>query len=333
MSTNLLDYRKNKYSQEGQDGIIEHIFSVLGIKKGHFVEFGAWDGIFLSNCRKLFEEGWSGVFIEPVKSTFYELQKNYDSVDRIKCINERVEIRGQNTLDNILTKHTSGKPVTFLSIDVDGLDLEIFESIEKYLPMVACIEGGQGPHPLDPRMPTSCISFVGQSLKVIRDAAEKKGYKVLCAFQDIFLIKKELFSKFNPPSDLFQLYINGYKAQEYITIPTYVGRLKTLHRKNRILDYILKETGYHNKYQVFPKDTDVALRQWREWVKENKQQISDILTSSLPGYLYDAQTKDHERIIINLMNLRSEITERRCSNNFFWKSLFYIKDYINKLLH
>lgn len=49
----LLDYMWNKYSQAGQDGIIKHIFKTLNIQSGHFVEFGAWDGIYLSNYRKL----------------------------------------------------------------------------------------------------------------------------------------------------------------------------------------------------------------------------------------------------------------------------------------
>lgn len=64
MTDSLLKYGKNIHSQAGQDGIIEKIFKTLGVKNGNFVEFGAVDGILLSNCRKLYEEGWSGVFIE-----------------------------------------------------------------------------------------------------------------------------------------------------------------------------------------------------------------------------------------------------------------------------
>ena len=66
----LLFQYKNVHSQIGQDGILEEIFKRVGIKKGFFCEFGAWDGVYLSNCRKLFEEGWSGVFIEADKKVF-----------------------------------------------------------------------------------------------------------------------------------------------------------------------------------------------------------------------------------------------------------------------
>lgn len=279
MNSNLLDYRRDKYSQAGQDGIIERIFNVLRITKGCFVEFGAWDGIYLSNCRKLFEEGWSGVFIEADSKKFSELQKNYAYKNRVTCLNKMVEVKGENRLDNILDKYTPRNPIDFISIDVDGPDLEMFESIEKYLPAVVCIEGGKGAHPFDPRMPVHCISNIGQSLKVIRDSAEKKGYKILCSFQDTFLIKERLVPRFNPPTDLLQLYINGCKAPDYSQIPMFVERLKSVHRENKILDHILEETKYYSKYKISSK------KDRTEWARENEQRISDILMS-LPRHLF-----------------------------------------------
>jgi hypothetical protein len=45
----LFDYR-NIHSQQGQDGILAKIFRRLSIRKGCFVECGAWDGTYLSNC-------------------------------------------------------------------------------------------------------------------------------------------------------------------------------------------------------------------------------------------------------------------------------------------
>ena len=60
----LLFYYGNNYSQAGQDGIINEILRRLNINDGVFVEFGGWDGIYLSNCRALYERGFKGVFIE-----------------------------------------------------------------------------------------------------------------------------------------------------------------------------------------------------------------------------------------------------------------------------
>ena len=47
-------YRKNLYSQYGEDGIIAKIFDILDIKSGYVCEFGAWDGIHLSNTYNLY---------------------------------------------------------------------------------------------------------------------------------------------------------------------------------------------------------------------------------------------------------------------------------------
>ena len=41
----ILNKKKNIFSQNGEDGIIEYIFDKLNISEnGTFIEFGAWDG-------------------------------------------------------------------------------------------------------------------------------------------------------------------------------------------------------------------------------------------------------------------------------------------------
>ena len=78
-------YRKNRYySQYGEDGIVEE--TLKRIKKkfkldGLCCEFGAWDGIHLSNCRLLFENGWSGCFAELDRKKFEDLESNITPLD------------------------------------------------------------------------------------------------------------------------------------------------------------------------------------------------------------------------------------------------------------
>ena len=62
----LLKYQSNVESQNGEDGILTHIFSILPpVEKRYCVEFGAWDGKHLSNCFNLVHNlGWFRLFIK-----------------------------------------------------------------------------------------------------------------------------------------------------------------------------------------------------------------------------------------------------------------------------
>lgn len=60
----LMQYARNLYSQNGEDGILDEVFKRLGISRGTFVEFGVGNGVDLSNTLRLAEHGWCGVWIE-----------------------------------------------------------------------------------------------------------------------------------------------------------------------------------------------------------------------------------------------------------------------------
>ncbi len=79
ISSPLLIYASNVESQNGEDGIIAHIFSVLPkAEKRYCVEFGAWDGRYLSNCFNLVRnQGWNGLFIEANEQKFEQLRLNH----------------------------------------------------------------------------------------------------------------------------------------------------------------------------------------------------------------------------------------------------------------
>ena len=54
----------HSYSQNDEDSFVLDLYKKKNIDNCFFFEFGAWDGIHYSNCRLLFENNWSGCFVE-----------------------------------------------------------------------------------------------------------------------------------------------------------------------------------------------------------------------------------------------------------------------------
>jgi hypothetical protein len=177
----LLDFARNTYSQTGEDGIIEKILQTLPKKDRWCVEFGAWDGMFLSNTRNLIENaGYSAVLIEGSKTKFSELQKNYSSKKNVITVNASVGFHENDSLDVILADLPVPCDLDLLSIDVDGNDYHIWKATSKYRPKTICIE-------FNPTIPTE-VSFVqradssvnqGASLLSLVELGREKGYELV----------------------------------------------------------------------------------------------------------------------------------------------------------
>ncbi len=69
----LSEHLQNVYSQNGEDGALAKLFEVVRLDSGYFVEFGAWDGCYLSNTFALAEKGWHGCLIEGEPQRFEDL--------------------------------------------------------------------------------------------------------------------------------------------------------------------------------------------------------------------------------------------------------------------
>ena len=195
----ILKYKKNIFSQNGEDGIIEYITNKLNIKNGNFIEFGAWDGKLNSNTYNLYNQGWEGIYIECDSNKYKDLVENFKDDSKITCLNKMVGFNNDDNLDYIIeTSQHKNKIFDLVSIDVDGCDFNIFQKMSKYLPKIIMIEINAGHSPnYDKEIPIHIAkNNVGQSLTIINKEAEKKGYFSLCYTGNLFLIKneyKELF--------------------------------------------------------------------------------------------------------------------------------------------
>jgi hypothetical protein len=178
MENNKLSvHAKNIHSQHGEDGIIEMIFELIGTTSRVCIEFGAWDGFHLSNTANLWMHGWKGVLIEGVTSRYEELKQNVKDYDCL-CLNAFVTRAGLNSLDAIATRSGIGPDVDLLSIDIDGDDYYIFESLEWLRPRVIICEY----NPTIPAEIDLCAeygSYFGSSVAALSRLAKTKSYSLV----------------------------------------------------------------------------------------------------------------------------------------------------------
>jgi hypothetical protein len=196
----LLDYSSDTYSQSGEDGVIAKILSLLPETDGWCVEFGAWDGIHLSNVRKLIlEKGYRAVLIEGDKKKSQSLKKNYADNSKVETVNAFVGFDADTGLDRILSSYSISKSFDFLSIDVDGNDYHVWEAVKEYRPKVVCVE-------FNPTIPSE-VHFVqtpdprmnqGSSLLALNQLARAKGYQLVCVLPwNAFFVDEKYFATFD----------------------------------------------------------------------------------------------------------------------------------------
>lgn len=165
------------YSQEGEDMVLSRIFSDQG--KGFYVDVGAHHPMRFSNTYSFYKRGWQGVNIEPNPDSFNLFTKYRPRDINLNCgiAREKGNLEyymfdepALNTFDgevlksrilNTPYKHTKtididvlplvdvlmqhvpdGTKIDFLSIDVEGLDLEVIKSNDwhKYRPSWVLVE-------------------------------------------------------------------------------------------------------------------------------------------------------------------------------------------------
>jgi hypothetical protein len=137
----LLQHAANINSLSGEDGIIEKIFQTIPAANRWCMEFGAWDGKLYSNTHLLMQKaGWSGVFVEADRDRFRDLINTYSGNPVAHCLNCFVSFLGENSLDSVLARTPIPKDFDLLSIDIDGNDYHVWESLLTYQPRVVIVE-------------------------------------------------------------------------------------------------------------------------------------------------------------------------------------------------
>lgn len=127
----VAQYGRNIHSQNGEDGILAECVKRLGIEKGHCVEVGASDGLWMSNTRALIERGWSGLFVEADYSLYEQCCDNWKHNPSVKV--QCCKVGGESI--NIFVD----EECDLLSTDTEGADYEILKGL-RAKPSIVIIE-------------------------------------------------------------------------------------------------------------------------------------------------------------------------------------------------
>lgn len=163
------------YSQWGEDMILKRL---CGSHAGFYVDVGAYHPLHYSNTYLLYKRGWQGINIDPNPDSIrlFNLHRRRDinincgvskevatkkyfifnhqscntfSEKQKDAMLQKRFIRLVNTADveclplqNILDTHARGMQIDFLNVDVEGMNLEVLQSLDwnQVLPRVICIE-------------------------------------------------------------------------------------------------------------------------------------------------------------------------------------------------
>ena len=195
----LSRYYNSIYSQNGEDGIIAEIFRRIGSKHNTFVEFGVHG--FDNNSTMLIHKGWNGLWIEGDRKN-YEAMRAKISEYEIDSLSLEYSLVTAENFESILDSKNIPTDFDLLSIDIDGNDYYVFESMEKFKPGVLVIEYNStfGPSEnivikYDPHFKWNGTSYFGSSLKALENMGLKKGYCLVCcdfSGSNAFFVRNDL---------------------------------------------------------------------------------------------------------------------------------------------
>ena len=225
MKDKLNKYASNITSQHGEDGILEYIIESLGdgIHKT-CCEFGAWDGVFASNCYNLWHnKEWSALLIEGDPDKYKDLVVNTSDFKLVKKELCLVGLKGENSLDNILGRTNFSEKLGLLSIDIDSFDYHVWKNLRNSEPQIVIIEHNLFIPPYINYHDPEDESYLRCSAKSLEILGREKEYKLICCtLSNCIFIKDDLFDPCKFP-DYPVEYLFDYSAIQSQILMTGVG--------------------------------------------------------------------------------------------------------------
>lgn len=189
----LIDTEFRCFSQNGEDGILLYLFSVLGSTNRKVVEVGVSNGIECNAANLIINHSWQGLLIDGDPNQIATGRAFYAAHDNTRFGPPTMVaswVTAEN-IDGLISNHGFAGDVDLLSLDLDGVDYWIWRAIRCIRPRVVVLEFNAvlGPDraltlPYDPefrldfsQQPYKC----GGSLPAFVKLGHEKGYRLIGA--------------------------------------------------------------------------------------------------------------------------------------------------------
>jgi len=186
--TRLTDVEFKVFSQFGEDGIIAYVLSQISSVDESFIEFGVGN-YQESNTRFILEsKNWRGLVIEATGPDVEDIRSS-DLLWKHELTAVHSFVTREN-IDPLIRKSGFGGPLGLLSIDIDGNDYWVWESISEVDPTVVVVEynalwGAERAVtiPYDASFDRMAAHhsglYFGASLRALWLLAQQKGYELI----------------------------------------------------------------------------------------------------------------------------------------------------------
>ena len=196
------------FSQFGEDLVLDNLFTRNKIERGFYIEVGAYDPFVYSNTYFFYKKGWNGICIEPNPEATEKLKikrprdiilntaiSHHKSIVKFvlnkACsgiLDENYIFKSENhreiidvqcvPLSEIIEEHAKNKNIEFLSIDCEGHDLTILQTVDwnKARPKIVLVEDHN-------------IIYSGP----IYEFMKSNGYLFICKIGPTIFFKEESF--------------------------------------------------------------------------------------------------------------------------------------------
>lgn len=195
-------FEKKVYSQNGEDGIIDYIYRLIGTTNKFCVEFGVGDG---SECNTRFlikKRGWNFLQMDSRKNFSSDISQEFITAENI---------------NDILRKYNVPDEFDLLSIDIDLNDYWVWKSLDIfYKPRLVVIEYNSSILPGESKVVEYVASgewdgtnYFGASLLALSSLAATKGYTLVACDSigvNAFFVRNDCLSPLLPLRSIIEIY-------------------------------------------------------------------------------------------------------------------------------